>query len=223
MRGAKRGGGTILAAGAATALVVVLGASIAACSAQAIVRLTIDLLSYMNPEDTTIETFVPSSPGELVVFLLPGVQVTTGDGELTDEMRAGSLVETPSQTEIASVEPSLAVRAVVTVKNASETDGIANASMALFLAPATASDVYTQGEPAASSAITGLAPLATGELSVTAAIGPDDPAYDDLLAGGVRAGARIVVASGAPTLVPVTLTVFTLTASLAVRPFGLLD
>lgn len=210
-------------ASVAAVLGVVLVAAMAACTARAIVRVTVDLLSFMSSENTTVEADAPSSPAELTVFLLPGVQIATDGSQPNEQMRAGSLVETPPQSEVAAVEPSLVVRVAATVENASDTQSVASVSMALYLAGASATDVYAQGSQAASVAIPGLAPLASEELALNVAVGPNDPAYDDLLAGGVRAGVRIDVSSGVAALVPVTVTLRTITASLAVRPFGVLD
>lgn len=207
----------------AAAIAIVLVAAMAACTAEGIVRVTIDLLSFMSAEDATVEATVPSSPAELTVFVLPGVQIITDGSDPNEQMRAGSLVETPPQSGIAAVEPSLVVRVVASVENTSETQSLANVSMVLYIAGASATDVYAQGTPAASAAISGLAPLARDELALDVAVGPNDPAYDDLLAGGVRAGVRIDASSGAPALVPVTVTLRAITASLAVRPFGVLE
>lgn len=207
----------------AAAIAIVLAAAMAACTAEGIVRVTIDLLSFMSPEDSTVEATVPSSPAELTVFVLPGVQLITDGSEPNEQMRAGSLVETPPQSEIAAVEPSLVVRVVAAVENTSETQSLANVSMTLHLGGASATDVYAHGTPAASATIAGLAPLARDELALDVAVGPSDPAYDDLLAGGVRAGVRIDASSGAPALVPVTMTLHTISASLAVRPFVVLE
>lgn len=207
---------------AAVLLVGTVLGGLAGCTPQTVVRITLDLDSYVAPEQRAASAVVPTLQ-PLVVYLLPGLQVDDVDAGPDEIMAGGAEVTLPSTEQYAGAAPAVAFNVEAVVANEDEIDDAPGVEIAVVVGAGDAANIYNEGVSIVTESFSALSAGTTGTYAIRASLGPESEAYTLLLSGSFRVGIMIRLQANPSAPIRVRVRLAAAEATLEFVPFGLLS
>ncbi len=110
----------------------------------------------------------------------------------------------------------------VAITNRHATEAIPGSAVEVVLAAVSAADIYSEGAVPGSFTLPATRAGQEDSLEFSAAVAAGDPLYDVIASGGFRTGVRVVLAGGAPALLPASYRIEALTVEVEGYPFRLI-
>ncbi|MEX2445036.1 MAG: hypothetical protein WD492_15650 [Alkalispirochaeta sp.] len=202
------------------AILLVYVVVLSGCSARTRFAVDLDLLSFIPQDEHSRTEKVPAGDGGSYLLLLPYYdQLITDLDTIETELTRGYLLEFPVPETQTEGDLALTFTLDVSLENVGDTGSFDRVEFALFAAPVSAANVYTEGRKVLDFAVTNLEAGTLEERAGTKTLRPGDPGFQLLTTGAVRLGARAYFqGQGQPRIEYV---MRELRAGLSVRPFSL--
>lgn len=191
------------------------------CSAKTQVAADIGILSFIPPDAHTQKLEMPAVDGEYFLLLLPYYdQLVSAMNTVEAEFTRGFKLEYPVPKTRVKGDIVLSFTVDATFWNTGESGQFDEVTLALFAAPLSTDNVYTEGQRVLSFSIEDLEPGTDATLQGTKTIRPGDPGFELLTTGALRLGARSYFRAQGPAQIQFQM--YELRARISIRPFSLL-
>ena len=201
-------------------LILCLVAILCACSGSTEVNVTIDFLSFFDPAELTLDLWIPQLI-DVSVYFLPGIQIDLTQQGPDEESVRGALITVP-QPEIPQEASFISAEFFTrfSISNLDSGNSLSPVGFSVFVAPESATDIYSSGEELLGIPTSPINAGATEDVSVQILI-PADTLYGIIIQeGAFRIGVKVSLPASVSADIHVSLSIDEMWLRLSALPFS---